>query len=147
MEREARVSNVSRQANGQSSTNVGVNSKSALSGSKNLTRKFRLARVGPGYVFGGIELSIGVNGPGIPLAVTKCRLHHLPYSKLSDIEKAEPLLMLNLYKLLSYLIARREEKAVEQLVTMHSIVGSVPDFKPTSRYVIASERTSSQNKY
>jgi len=98
-------------------------------------------------VVGGIELSTGVNDPGRPLAVTKCRLHHLPYRKLSDIEKAEPFLMLNLYKLLSFLIARREEKAVEQLVTMHSIVGSVPDFKPKSRSVIASERTSSQNKY
>lgn len=77
-------------------------------------------------------MSTGLRDPGIHLAVTKCRLHHLPYSKMAEIEQTEPLLMLNLYKLLAYLIAYREQQAIEQLTTMYSIVGAVPNFKLTN---------------
>jgi hypothetical protein len=91
--------------------------------------KFRLARIGPGFVVGGVEMSTGLQDPGIHLAITKCRLHHLPYSKMAEIEQSEPLLMLYLYKLLAHLVAYREQQAIEQLSTMYSIVGSAPKFK------------------
>jgi len=94
---------------------------------------FRLARVGPGFVVGGIELSTGLRNPGLHIAITKCRLHHLPYDKMTEIEENNPALMLNLYKLLAHLIAYREQKAVDQLTTMHSIMDADPIAKPANR--------------
>lgn len=103
-------------------------SGSRIPQSKKKCSKFRLARIGPGFVVGGVEMSTGLQNPGIHLAITKCRLHHLPYSKMAEIENSEPLLMLYLYKLLAHLVAYREQQAIEQLSTMYSIVGSTDKF-------------------
>jgi hypothetical protein len=101
-------------------------SGSIIPQSQSKCTKFRLARIGPGFVVGGVEMSTGLQDPGIHLAITKCRLHHLSYSKMAEIEQSEPLLMLYLYKLLAHLVAYREQQAIEQLSTMYSIVGSAP---------------------
>ena len=87
-------------------------------------QSFRLARIGPGWVAGTLEAVSGLRRQGEYIAVTHCRLHHLPYSKVEMIEKENPRLVLDLYKLLSYLMARRQEGTIGQLATLHSIMTS-----------------------
>ena len=88
------------------------------------TQSFRVARIGPGWVAGTLEAVSGLRRQGEYIAVTHCRLHHLPYSKVETIEKENPRLVLDLYKLLSYLMARRQEGTIGQLATLHSIMTS-----------------------
>mmetsp|Transcript_40893 Transcript_40893/g.98619 ORF Transcript_40893/g.98619 Transcript_40893/m.98619 type:complete len:203 (-) Transcript_40893:1311-1919(-) len=85
---------------------------------------FRLARIGPGWVAGTLEYVSGIRYAGDHVAITDCRLHHLPYSRLQEIEKQNPSLVLALYKLLSFLMARRQEGTIGQLATLHSIMTS-----------------------
>lgn len=85
---------------------------------------FRLARIGPGWVAGTEEVVTGVRREGDTVAVTHCRLHHLPFSEIERIETKHPRLVLHLYKLLSYLLARRQEATIGQLATLHSIMTS-----------------------
>jgi CRP-like cAMP-binding protein len=70
---------------------------------------------------------------GDVVAVTHCRLHHLPYTKIEQVEKENPALILNLYKLLSYLMARRQEGTIAQLATLHSIMASPAQLRPLGR--------------
>ena len=44
---------------------------------------FRLARIGQGHVVGSIEACSGLRSQGQHIAETACRLHHLPYHKVS----------------------------------------------------------------
>jgi CRP-like cAMP-binding protein len=88
--------------------------------------KFRLARIGPGFVVGVNEASTGLQNIGIHIAVTECRLYFLSYDKMREIEMTDASLVLNLYKLLAHLSARREEMAIEQLSTLHTIMSSDP---------------------
>lgn len=85
---------------------------------------FRLARIGPGWVAGTVEAVSGMQRKGDTVAVTHCRLHHLPFSKLEEVENTNPSLVLHLYKLLSYLMARRSEATMGQLATLHTIMTS-----------------------
>lgn len=91
---------------------------------------FRLARIGPGWVIGTVENASGSRPPGVVTAVTRCRLHHLPFTKLQEIEESNPILVLRLYKMLSYLMARKEEITTEQLSTLHTIMSSPAHSKP-----------------
>jgi CRP-like cAMP-binding protein len=88
------------------------------------SQTFRLARIGPGWIAGTLEAVSGMRRPGDHVAVTYCRLHHLPFSKIQEVEKSNPSLALSLYKLLSYLMARRQEATIGQLATLHSIMTS-----------------------
>jgi CRP-like cAMP-binding protein len=91
---------------------------------------FRLARIGPGWVAGTVEAVSGMRRPGDTVAVTHCRLHHLPFSRIEEVEKTNPSLVLHLYKLLSYLMARRSEATIGQLATLHSIMTSPANLRP-----------------
>lgn len=63
--------------------------------------------------------------PSVPvLAVDECKLHHLPFSKIEEVEEEDPGLVLELYKLFSYLMAERQEATIGQLSTLHSIMSS-----------------------
>jgi len=62
--------------------------------------------------------------PGNQVALDHCKLHHLPFSKIQEAESEDPVLVLKLYKLLSYLMARRQEATIGQLATLHSIMSS-----------------------
>lgn len=109
---------------------------SYLKSHRNRTRKshtFRLARIGPGWVIGGLESCAGLRNPGIYTAVSDCRLHHLPNSVVENIEREDPALVLNLFKMLSHLMARRQDVTIEQLATLHAIISSPPVKKPISR--------------
>jgi CRP-like cAMP-binding protein len=97
---------------------------SSLLSSGGDSRTFRLARIGPGWVAGTTEYISGMRQLGDHIAVTHCRLHHLPYSRLQEIEKSNPSLVLSLYKLLSYLMAKRQGATIGQLATLHSIMTS-----------------------
>ena len=88
------------------------------------SQTFRLARIGPGWVAGTLEAVTGIRRPGDHIAVSYCRLHHLPFSKIEQVENENPKLALILYKLLSHLLALREEATIGQLATLHSIMTS-----------------------
>lgn len=94
---------------------------------------FRLARIGPGWVVGAIEGASGLKNPGMHVAVTDCRLHHLPFACVQDLEKTNPLLVLRLFKMMSHIMSRRQELTIEQLATLHSIMTSPASAKPVSR--------------
>jgi len=71
--------------------------------------------------------------PGLYVAVTPCRLHHLSHDIMEEIEERNLAMMLQLFKLLAHTLARRHDVAVEQLATLHSIVNASPPTKPVSR--------------
>ena len=84
---------------------------------------FRLARLGEGWVVGTMEF-FHHERDGFEVALDDCKLHHLPFSKIRQVEKEDPGLVLELYKLLSYLMAERQEATIGQLATLHSIMSS-----------------------
>eukprot|EP00980_Cylindrotheca_fusiformis_P023039 scaffold10069_cov69-Cylindrotheca_fusiformis.AAC.8 len=94
------------------------------------TDNLRLARIGPGWVIGTVEIASGTRPPGVVTAVTNCSLHHLPFSRLREIEETDPILVLQLYKMLSHLMARREGITTEHLSTLHTIMSSHAHSKP-----------------
>jgi CRP-like cAMP-binding protein len=110
-----------------------VRMSSLMDAQKGHAQSFRLARIGPGWVAGTLEAISGMRRVGDVVAVTHCRLHHLPYTKIQKIEKENPALILNLYKLLSYLMARRQEGTIGQLATLHSIMASPAQLRPLGR--------------
>jgi len=96
------------------------------------SQTFRLARIGIGWVAGTMEF-FHMKRPGSQIAVTCCKLHHLPFSKIHEVENKRPDLALTLYKLLSYLMARRQEATIGQLATLHSIMSSPPRYRSLRR--------------
>jgi hypothetical protein len=96
-------------------------------------QNFRLARVGAGWVVGAIEAVSGMQNAGIHLAVNRSRVHYLSYSQMENLEKSDPVLMLQLYKLLSTMLARQQELTTGQLATFHSIMSSPSQQKPIGR--------------
>ncbi|CAB9505434.1 solute carrier family 26 [Seminavis robusta] len=98
-----------------------------------MTRTFRLARIGPGWVVGNVERASGLKHGGVCSAVTYCQLHHLSFQKLEMLERENPRLILALYKMLSHLMVRRQEITIEQLATFHSIMSAPAHSKPLSR--------------
>ena len=94
---------------------------------------FRLARVGPRWVIGSISDIMGQNIPGTYHALTPCRVHHLPFQTIEELEVEDPVLILHLYKLLSHLAARRQEMTIGQLATLRSIMSATAPTKPISR--------------
>lgn len=87
------------------------------------SQTFRLARLGVGWVVGTMEF-FHQRMPGHQVALDYCKLHHLPFSKIHQVESEDPRLVLELYKLLSYLMAQRQEATIGQLATLHSIMSS-----------------------
>jgi CRP-like cAMP-binding protein len=106
---------------------------STLGLAKQTKQGFRLARIGPGWVVGMVECVSGLRNPGAHVAVSRCRLHHLPKHKLEEIEKENPELVLKLYKLLAHLMAHHQEVAIEQLESLKTIFSSPAHRKPLSR--------------
>lgn len=65
--------------------------------------------------------------------MTKCELHYISYNKLKEVEEADPELVLILYKLLASLMAKRQSITINQLATLHSIMGSHGRKRPQGR--------------
>lgn len=76
---------------------------------------FRLARIGQGWIIGGIEAFNGMRQPGIHVAMSHCRLHYLPQSAMKQAEQINPTLAMHLYKMLSHLSTKRQERTIQQL--------------------------------
>ena len=94
---------------------------------------FRLARIGPGWVIGSMTGFMGKDIPGTYVALTPCRVHHLNFETIEELELDQPMLILHLYKLLSHLAARRQEMTIGQLATLRSIMSATAPTKPISR--------------
>lgn len=93
-------------------------------------QSFRVARIGPGWVIGDSEALSGLESPGAVIAVDRCRLHYISFDKLKEIEKVNPRLILNLYKLLSKLHVLRSEVHIGQFATLHSIMSAPSHNRP-----------------
>lgn len=78
-------------------------------------------------------MQVDFRNPGVHVAVTDCRLHHLPFSSVQELERTNPLLVLRLFKMMSHIMSRRQEMTIEQLATLHSIMTSPASTKPVSR--------------
>jgi hypothetical protein len=97
---------------------------------------FRVARVGPGWIT-GLHEALGAGGGESSRrnfqAMTRCKLHHLPYRIISELEAEKPFVLLTLYKLLAFLLAKRQESTITQLGTLHSIMTSQAQKRPIGR--------------
>lgn len=93
---------------------------------------FRVARVGQGWVIGGIDATLAdglhfSTNPGVYMAVTDCRLHHLPSKAIQDLEQSNPLVSIHLYKLMSFLTSKRQGTTIQHLDQFMKILnGDVP---------------------
>lgn len=96
-------------------------------------QSFRLARVGPGWVVGTIEECSGLRQVGAHVAVTPCRLHHLHKESMKHIEKSNPSLALEIYKLMSWVANRRQEMTIAQLAQFVNIMNAPSPNGPTNR--------------
>lgn len=86
---------------------------------------FRLARIGPGWILGSIELAThGMKRPGTHVAVSPCRLHFLPADAIHQAETEQPVEAMHLYKLLAYLATKRQETTINQLGQFVHILNS-----------------------
>ena len=94
---------------------------------------FRLGRFGPGWVLGTVSEFTGQDILGSYQCVTPCRVHVLEFEKIEDLETEKPALVLNLYKMLAHLMARRQEMTIGQLSTFRSIMSSNIQSNPPSR--------------
>ena len=99
---------------------------------------FRLARIGPGWIIGSISEFSKQDIPGTYTALTPCRVHHLTFETIEELEIEQPVLILHLYKLLSHLASRRQEMTIGQLATLRSIMSATAPTKPISRRKIRS---------
>lgn len=102
---------------------------------------FRLGRFGPGWVIGTISEFTGQDIPGTYQCVTPCRVHVLSFEAIEELEIEKPALILNLYKMLAHLMARRQEMTIFQLSTFRSIMSSAPTKPPSRRSLIAVNKT------
>ena len=84
-------------------------------------------------VVGALEGLSQIHYSGIHIAVTPCRLHHLPYKIISTLEKEDPALVLQLFKMMSLITARRQEATITQLATLQTIMSSPSPLQQKSR--------------
>lgn len=112
--------------------------KSVREGQEHNEQTFRLARIGQGWIIGGIEVSNGMKKPGIHVAISECRLHHLPFKAITEAEQSNPMLAMHLYKLLSHLATKRQEMTIEQLGQHLRILNNpVPRLRSGGRSALA----------
>ena len=91
---------------------------------------------------GTISEFTGQDIPGAYQCVTPCRVHHLTFDTIEELEVEKPALILNLYKMLAHLMARRQEMTIGQLSTFKTIMSSNVQTKPPSRRsIIAINKT------
>jgi len=106
-------------------TNLHAAALSKLTEQQN-TRNVRIARFGSGWVVGALEGVSQMHSSGIHIAVTPCRLHLLPYEVISRLENEDPGLVLQLFKMMSLITARRQEATIAQLATLQTIMSTPP---------------------
>jgi len=88
------------------------------------SNNMRIATFGPGWVIGTHEFATGQHSLLKFKARTKIKMHHIPFKVLQQIEKENPIIILKLYKILTHVMARKEEDIVAHLSTLHGILSS-----------------------
>ena len=112
--------------------------KAEREGQEHNEQTFRLARIGQGWIIGGIEVANGMKKPGIHVAISECRLHQLPFSAITEAEQSNPMLAMHLYKFLSHLSTKRQEMTIEQLGQHLRILNNpVPRLRSGGRSALA----------
>jgi CRP-like cAMP-binding protein len=112
--------------------------KETRAGHHHTEQSFRLARIGQGWIIGGIETANGMKRPGVHIAMSPCRLHHLPSSAIKQAETVNPKLAMSLYKMLSHLATKRQEMTIEQLGQHLRILNSpVPRLRGQGKSALA----------
>jgi CRP-like cAMP-binding protein len=103
---------------------------------------FRLARIGPGWVIGSHEALSGIQSQGVTVAVDCCRLYYISFLDLKELEKEKPMLILQLYKLLSKLETRQSDVHLGQFATLHNIMAAPSHNQPmTTRGILARQHS------
>lgn len=100
-------------------------------------RTVRLARLKPGFVIGALNDPSLLHSSGDHVAVTPCRLHHISQSEIAKLEESNPRIVLELFKMMSTLQARKQEMTISQLTTMTAIMTSLAPTKPVGRITMA----------
>ena len=85
-------------------------------------------------VVGALEGLSQVPYSAIHIAVIPCRLHHLPYKVISTLEAENPALVLQLFKMMSLITARRQEATISQLVTLQAIMSAPSPLDSMAKY-------------
>mmetsp|Transcript_4251 Transcript_4251/g.4862 ORF Transcript_4251/g.4862 Transcript_4251/m.4862 type:complete len:179 (+) Transcript_4251:193-729(+) len=106
-----------------------------VAGTMRERRTVRLARLKPGFVIG--TLGEDPFNPGDHIAVTPCRLHHLKHEDIKRLEKQDPRVVLELFKMMSTLLTRKQEMTIHQLTTISNIMTSLAPSKPVGRLTMA----------
>ncbi len=107
----------------------------------------RLARIGPGFVVGSLEVCLSSFNyhHGIHTAVTPCRLHLLSHEAVNEIERENPSLAIELYKMMSRLSAKRQASTIDQLGTLQAIMESLAPSKPVDRVTMGAINKAMKN--
>uniref|UniRef100_A0A7S3Q242 STAS domain-containing protein n=1 Tax=Chaetoceros debilis TaxID=122233 RepID=A0A7S3Q242_9STRA len=100
-------------------------------------RTVRLARLKPGFVIGALGDPSSLHSSGDHIAVTPCRLHHISQIEIEKLEENNPRIVLELFKMMSTLQARKQEITISQLTTMTAIMTSLAPTKPVGRITMA----------
>lgn len=96
-------------------------------------RTLRLARLKAGFVIGAVEGCCHSRNRGLHIAMSPMRLHFLSKSNIDNLEKQDPKLILELFKMIAFLSAKRQEATIDQLTTLHTIMSSLAPTKPAGR--------------
>ena len=91
---------------------------------------------------GANEFAMGKNSLKKYKAISKVKMHHLRFSDLNKIEEQDPALVLRLYKMVTHVMARKEEDTVAHLSTLHDILNSPVNDTPVSRLSYSISRKS-----
>lgn len=106
--------------------------------SANEQQSFRLARIGQGWIIGSIETSNGMKKPGVHVAISSCRLHHLPAGAIQQLQEENPRLAMHLYRVLAHLATKRQEMTIDHLGQHLRILNSpVPRLRGQGRARLA----------
>ena len=103
-------------------------------------RTVRLARLKPGFVIGVLGSTSHIQNGGDHVALTRCRLWHLSQTKIQTLEEKNPRLILELFKMMTFLSAQRQEATIDQLGQLYQIMTSLAPTKPVDRMTMAAIR-------
>jgi hypothetical protein len=81
-------------------------------------------------VVGTLEGLSQIHYSRIHIDVTPCRLYHLPYEVIPMLERNNPALILQLFKMMSLITARRQEATLSQLTTLQAIMSTPSPLYP-----------------
>jgi CRP-like cAMP-binding protein len=68
----------------------------------------------------------GLRGVGLFVAEVPCRLHFIPFAQVQELEANDPVLALQLYRVLSRLVAEAADRNSDQLCHLMEMVYTFP---------------------